>query len=118
MPFWTSWLLIHDTCAAPFGEVILDMASQCAVCDRQMSLQGCTEASTCKYGLFLLRAALSPAAKKAPPWSSFLALYELLEEYALHLIQVRPHLSTDLPSHVWAAYSWPRLLFPVLCSNA
>lgn len=51
-------------------------------------LQGSTQSSLCKYGLSLLRAALPPAAQKAPPWSAFLALYELLDEYALHLIQV------------------------------
>ena len=42
----------------------------------------------CKYGLFLLRAALPQAAQKALPWSAFLVLQELLDEYALHLIQV------------------------------
>ena len=51
-------------------------------------LQGSTQSPLCKYGLSLLQAALPPAAQKAPPWSSFLALYELLDEYALHLIQV------------------------------
>ena len=51
-------------------------------------LQGSTQSSLCKYGLSLLRAALPSAAQKAPPWSAFLALYELLDEYALHLIQV------------------------------
>lgn len=51
-------------------------------------LQGSAEASLCKYSLFLLRAALTPAEQKGPPWSTFLLLYELLDEYALHLIQV------------------------------
>ena len=51
-------------------------------------MQGSMEASLCKYGLYLLRAALPPAAQKAPPWATFLVLYKLLDEYALHLIQV------------------------------
>ncbi len=56
--------------------------------ERVVVLQGSAEASLCKYGLYLLRAALTPAAHKALPWSTFLVLYELLDEYALHLIQV------------------------------
>ena len=59
--------------------------------ERVFALQGSTETSLCKYGLYLLRAALPPAAQKAPPWSTFLVLYELLDEYALHLIQVTSH---------------------------
>jgi len=54
-----------------------------------LSLQGSREASVCKYGAHLLRAALPADDKKAPPWATFLSLYELLDEYALHLIQVR-----------------------------
>ena len=63
-----------------------------------MGLQGSPEASLCKFGLFLLRAALPPADVDAQPWSIFLCLYELLDEYALHLIQVLQELSqgTDL----------------------
>ena len=55
----------------------------------KMGVQGSPEASLCKFGLFLLRAALPLADMKAQPWSTFLSLYELLDEYALHLIQVR-----------------------------
>jgi len=63
-----------------------------------LSLQGSREASVCKYGVHLLRAALPADDKKAPPWATFLLLYELLDEYALHLIQVR----------------WPSLIQPAL----
>ena len=59
----------------------------------QVGMQGSPEASLCKFGLFLLRAALPPADVNSPPWSAFLSLYELLDEYALHLIQVRQGLS-------------------------
>ena len=55
----------------------------------EMGMQGSPEASLCKFGLFLLQAALPPADLKAQPWSIYLSLYELLDEYALHLIQVR-----------------------------
>lgn len=55
---------------------------------RTASLQASAEASLRKYGLYLLQAALPSGAQKAPPWSPFLVLYELLDEYALHLIQV------------------------------
>lgn len=51
-------------------------------------MQGSTDSVTCKKGLHLLRAALPPAAAKEIPWSAFLSLYELLDEYSLHLIEV------------------------------
>ncbi len=52
-------------------------------------MQGSTEQVTCKKGLYLLRAALPSAAIKEAPWSVFLSLYELIDEYPLHLIEVR-----------------------------
>ena len=64
-----------------------------------LSLQGSREASVCKYGIHLLRAALSADFKNEPPWATFLLLYELLDEYALHLIQVR------WPSHAVSSRS-------------
>ena len=45
-----------------------------------------------KNAVFLLRRALPAAAVEQPPWSMFLALYGLLDEHALHLIQAcTPH---------------------------
>ena len=61
--------------------------------DDRVGMQGSPEASLCKVGLCLLRAALPPTDMNAQPWSTFLSLYELLDEYALHLIQVRGGLS-------------------------
>ncbi|BDA44330.1 Uncharacterized tRNA/rRNA methyltransferase YfiF at C-terminar half [Coccomyxa sp. Obi] len=50
---------------------------------------GSAEHATCKKGLCLLRAALPSAAVEEAPWSVFLSLYELIDEYPLHLIQVQ-----------------------------
>ncbi len=52
-------------------------------------MQGSSEPATCKKGFYLLRAALPSAAVKEAPWSVFLSLYELIDEYPLHLVQVR-----------------------------
>ncbi len=41
-----------------------------------------------KRGVYLLKAALPTAAVREAPWSTFLSLHELLDEYPLHLIEV------------------------------
>jgi hypothetical protein len=51
-------------------------------------LQASTEPADDKRGVYLLRAALPSAALREAPWSIFLSLYELLDEYPLHLIEV------------------------------
>jgi hypothetical protein len=50
--------------------------------------QGSKEGADSKRGLHLLRAALPVAAAREAPWLMFLTLYELLDEYPLHLIEV------------------------------
>lgn len=51
--------------------------------------QGSVDAVDNKRGIFLLKAALPPAVAREGSWVTFLALYELLDEYPLHLIEVR-----------------------------
>ena len=68
-------------------------------------LQASRERADNKCAVFLLRRALSSAAAEQLPWSAFLALYGLLDEHALHLIQA---CTSDWPfiEHLLALFIW------------
>ena len=50
-----------------------------------------------KRAFYLLQKALIEPELNSPPWSLFLLLYDVLEEHAIHLIEVR---SEPNPDHV------------------
>ena len=72
---------LHPDCAGSEGSI-----TQAAA----WSVQAGRDATIAKSALFLLRRALPPAALRQPPWSTFLSLYELLDEIPLYLIEARP----------------------------
>ena len=69
-------------------------------------VQASRDGTACKCALCLLRRALPPAALRQPPWSTFLSLFELLEEIPLYLIEAHPSRPRSLILHMPAMPSF------------